>query len=239
MKETVQERDGEWRIRLEGVSKSFASGGERVEPLRDVSWGLKKGEFAVMTGPSGSGKSTLLYIAGLLLPADAGKVWWGGREVSAAGDRERSALRRDSLGMVFQAFHLLWGRSVLENVLFRFRYLPAGRRDARRERAAAMEALERVGLADKAGRTARALSAGEAQRAAIARAVVLPPLALLADEPTGNLDGASAEKVMGIFRELNREGMSILLVTHNRAWVGEGTVHWELAGGRPVRGDGT
>jgi putative ABC transport system ATP-binding protein len=133
---------------------------------------------------------------------------------------------------VFQKFCLMPRRSVLDNVQFRFRYLET---DARAARALSEAALERVGLAGKAKQAARLLSAGEMQRVAIARALALPPGLLLADEPTGNLDPDSAAKVMELFRELNRAGMSILLVTHNAEWAGPGTVHWTMHDGRLIR----
>ena len=220
---------GQDRLRLEGVGKAFRAPSGAVEVLRGVSLALGAGEFGVITGPSGSGKTTLLMVAGLLQDADAGRVWFDGREVSGLGERARAEVRKHGVGMVFQKFGLLPQRSALENVQFRFRYLAHGAREAR---ALAAAALERVGLAAKASQAARLLSAGEMQRVAIARALALPPQLLLADEPTGNLDPASAAGVMELFRELNRGGMSILLVTHNREWIGAGTRHWAMHEGR-------
>ena len=217
------------RLRLEGVRKSFRGAAGGVEVLRGVSLALGAGEFGVITGPSGSGKTTLLMVAGLLLPADAGQAWFDGREVSGLDEAARAEVRKHGVGMVFQKFCLLPHRSALDNVLFRFRYLAHEGRAARELAAAA---LERVGLAGKARQAARLLSAGEMQRVAIARALALPPKLLLADEPTGNLDPESAARIMELFRELNRGGMSILLVTHNPDWVAAGTAHWTMHDGR-------
>ena len=220
------------RLRLADVRKTFRAPAGAVEVLRGVSLTLGAGEFGVITGPSGSGKTTLLMVAGLLQPADAGQVWFDGRDVSGLDERERADVRKRGVGMVFQKFCLLPHRSALDNVEFRFRYLE---RDARSARESSAAALERVGLAHKARQAARLLSAGEMQRVAIARALALPPKLLLADEPTGNLDPASAARVMDLFRELNRAGTSILLVTHNPDWVAPGTIHWTMHDGRLAR----
>jgi len=220
------------RLRLEDVRKIFRAPAGAVEVLRGVSLALGAGEFGVITGPSGSGKTTLLMVAGLLQTADAGQVWFDGRDVSGLDERERADVRKRGVGMVFQKFCLLPHRSALDNVEFRFRYLE---RDARAARESSAAALERVGLAHKARQAARLLSAGEMQRVAIARALALPPKLLLADEPTGNLDPASAARVMDLFRELNRAGTSILLVTHNPEWVAPGTTHWTMHDGRLAR----
>jgi ABC-type lipoprotein export system ATPase subunit len=219
---------GQERLRLEAVRKAFRGAAGEVEVLRGVSLALGAGEFGVITGPSGSGKTTLLMVAGLLLPADGGRVWFDGRETSDLGEGELAEVRKQGVGMVFQKFCLMPHRSALDNVLFRFRYLA---HDARAARTLSEAALERVGLADKARQAARLLSAGEMQRVAIARALALPPKLLLADEPTGNLDPDSAARVMALFRELNRAGMSILLVTHNAEWVAPGTAHWTMRDG--------
>lgn len=217
------------RLRLKGVGKSFAGPGGPVEVLRGVDLTLNAGEFGVITGPSGSGKTTLLMVAGLLQHPDRGEVWLDGREVSALGEGERTRLRKETVGMVFQQFGLLPQRSALDNVRFRFRYLDVPRRRAEELSRAA---LERVGLSHRAAHAARLLSAGEMQRVGIARALALPPRVLLADEPTGNLDSEAAAGIMELFRELNGEGMSILLVTHNREWTEGGGRHWVMREGR-------
>lgn len=224
--------DGQARLRLESVRKGFGGAAGPVEVLRGVSISLDAGAFGVITGPSGSGKTTLLMVAGLLQPVDAGRVWFDGRRVSGLGEGELAEVRKHGVGMVFQKFCLMPHRSALDNVEFRFRYLDCDVREARR---LAEAALKRVGLAEKARQAARLLSAGEMQRVAIARALALPPKLLLADEPTGNLDPEAAARVMDLFRELNREGMSILLVTHNPDWVGAGTTHWTMHDGHLAR----
>ena len=220
------------RLRLENVRKTFRAAGGEVEVLRGVSLSLGAGEFGVITGPSGSGKTTLLMVAGLLQPADGGHVRFDGDDISGLGEKELADIRKRGIGMVFQKFCLMPHRSARDNVEFRFRYLDEAPRAAREM---ALAALERVGLAGKATQAARLLSAGEMQRVAIARALALPPKLLLADEPTGNLDPESAARVMGLFRELNREGMSILLVTHNPEWVAPGTAHWTMHDGHLAR----
>ena len=223
------------RLRLENVRKVFRGAAGAVEVLRGVELSLAAGEFGVITGPSGSGKTTLLMVAGLLLPPDGGRVWFDGQEVTGLGEGDLAEVRKHGVGMVFQKFCLLPHRSALDNVRFRFRYLDHDPRAALRLSEAA---LERVGLADKARQAARLLSAGEMQRVAIARALALPPKLLLADEPTGNLDPDSAARVMALFRELNRAGMSILLVTHNADWAAPGTAHWTMRAGSLGPGGG-
>jgi len=220
------------RLQLEGACKGFSTATGAVQILRNVDLSIDAGDFGVITGPSGSGKTTLLMIAGLLMPPDAGRIVFDGHDLSEVGEGERAELRKHGVGMVFQKFCLMPHRTALENVQFRFRYLDTAGKEAR-DRAEA--ALERVGLADKAQQAARLLSAGEMQRVAIARALALPPKLLLADEPTGNLDPDSAGQVMELFRELNRDGMSMLLVTHNPDWVTRDTVHWMMHEGHLTR----
>jgi putative ABC transport system ATP-binding protein len=194
------------------VSKTYPGPACGVPVLKGVHFAVQEGEFVMVTGPSGSGKSTLLNLAGLLDEPTGGEVWFGGQAASRMPESGRAALRAARIGMIFQKFCLLPHRTALENVLFRFRYMPPAGRDMRR---AADEALERVGLASVRDRPARLLSQGEMQRVAIARAVVSPPALLLADEPTGNLDGASAQIVMATLAELHRGGLTVLMVTHN------------------------
>lgn len=223
---------GQERLRLEGVCKSFRAPVGAVPVLREVNLSLAAGEFGVITGPSGSGKTTLLTVAGLLQDADAGRIWFDGREVSGLGEGERADIRKHGAGMVFQKFCLLPHRSALDNVQFRFRYLA---QDARTARVLARAALDRVGLADKAAQPARLLSAGEMQRVAIARALAQPPRLLLADEPTGNLDSKTGEEVLHYLFELAAEqGLTLVMVTHNEAVAARCRRHVELRDGRPV-----
>jgi putative ABC transport system ATP-binding protein len=201
-------------LRFRSVGKTFVTAAGSRPVLKDVNLDIAAGEFTVVSGPSGSGKSTLLNLAGLLDRPTEGEIWFDGKQTSAMNERTSSDLRANHVGMVFQSFHLLPHRSLLDNVLFRFRYTRTERGEAI---ARAVEALAKVGLSDRARQPARLLSGGEMQRAAIARAVCLRPALLLADEPTGNLDRRSAEEVMSHFLQLNAEGLCIVLVTHNES----------------------
>ena len=202
-------------LELHGVGKHFPTPGGRVEVLRGVSLQAGAGDFIAITGPSGAGKSTLLNLCAFLDRPSAGRVVFDGQAMDGANESEFCAVRKHRIGMVFQKYCLLPHRSVLENVLFRFRYIAHDRRDAvRRSR----EALATMSLDALADRPVRLLSGGEMQRVAIARAVAVAPKLLVADEPTGNLDAESATAVMECFRRLNTEyGLSILMVTHNES----------------------
>jgi len=195
------------------VWKIYEMGGTRVEALRGVSFAVGEGEFLGVVGPSGSGKSTLLHIIGGLDRPTEGEVVVGGVRVGELSDDEMSEYRNRVVGFVFQMFYLIPRFTALENVEIPLvaRGVP---REERRERA--LEALEMVGLGDRAFHKPSQLSGGEQQRVAIARAIVGRPKLLLADEPTGNLDSDSARSVMEVFKKLNREhGLTIILVTHN------------------------
>jgi putative ABC transport system ATP-binding protein len=216
-------------LALQGVTKRFPSPAGPVPVLRGVDLELRPGDFAAITGPSGSGKTTLLNLASLLDVPTTGRVWLDGRDVSALDPDALGEARSGRIGMVFQHFHLLRHRTARENVEFRFRYLPVDRAEARRR---AEAALATVGLEHAADRPARLLSGGEQQRVAIARAVAAAPVLLVADEPTGNLDAASARMVMDLFQGMNRAGLTILLVTHNDALLAYCTRHLVCREGR-------
>ena len=218
-------------LELTGVTRRFPQPGGEVTALAEVSARVMPGEFVALMGPSGSGKSTLLNLAALLDHPTTGRVHLDGRDTSTLRERELCAWRARRVGMVFQRFHLLPRRSVLDNVRLRFRYL-----DEPRARAESLSraALERVGLADLARRPARVLSGGEMQRVAIARAVALAPALLVADEPTGNLDAASAARILDLFVQLNRGGMTVLMATHNPALRAHASRCLRLDGGRVV-----
>ncbi|WP_239476049.1 ABC transporter ATP-binding protein [Streptomyces sp. CS090A] len=196
-------------VGLRGVTKEYAGG---VTALRGVDLTVREGELLAIVGPSGSGKSTLLHIVGTLDRPTAGTVHIAGHDVAALSDRRLSALRAQHVGFVFQAFHLVPGVSARDNVAEGLLYsgLP---RSVRRRKAA--EALDRVGLADRLDHKPHQLSGGQKQRVAIARAVVGEPALLLADEPTGALDSASGAAVMELLRDLNREGATIAVITHD------------------------
>jgi len=198
-------------VRLDRVTKDYSEGRELRQVLKDASLEVAEGEFVAIRGRSGSGKSTVLnLVAGIDRPS-SGEIYVAGNALSRLGPRERTLLRRDQIGFVFQFFNLIPTLSVLENVL-----LPAelsGRDESRR----AAGLLERVGLADRAASFPDRLSGGEQQRVAIARALVRDPRLVLADEPTGNLDDATGAAVMGLLDALTRRaGKTLLLATHSR-----------------------
>jgi len=200
---------------LKDVKRGFAQGAARLEVLRGVSLAVRCGELVALVGPSGCGKSTLLHIAGLLEQADSGEIWIGGKNGAALPDDARSALRRDTMGFVYQYHHLLREFSALENVVVP--QMIAGR--ARAEAAKRAQALlSQVGLAARIGHRPAELSGGEQQRVAIARALANQPQLLLADEPTGNLDEHTADEVFGLLLRLVRDaGLGALIATHNTA----------------------
>jgi putative ABC transport system ATP-binding protein len=200
-------------IQLDGVDKVYQTGDIPVHAVRGVSLTVRSGEFVAVMGASGSGKSTLMNLIGCLDRPTAGRYLLDGEEVGALTKSELSRVRNQRLGFVFQGFNLLSRTSALENVELPLLYSPQG--PGRRElRQRSLTALEQVGLADRAGHHPSQLSGGQQQRVAIARALVNHPALLLADEPTGNLDTRTSLEIMGIFQELNRKGMTILMVTH-------------------------
>jgi putative ABC transport system ATP-binding protein len=198
-------------IELEHVEKTYASGEAMVRALRGVSLTIEKGELVAIMGSSGSGKSTLMNLLGCLDRPSRGRYFLDGHEVAHL-DRDALAMVRNRLlGFVFQSFNLLPRTSALENVELPLVY--AGR-PRRQRRQMAAEALVRVGLGARLGHHPNQLSGGQQQRVAIARALVTSPSVLLADEPTGNLDSKMGAEIMGLFQQLNRQGITIVLVTH-------------------------
>ncbi|WP_434591114.1 ABC transporter ATP-binding protein [Streptomyces sp. A5-4] len=196
-------------VELAGVTKEYPGG---VAALRGVDLTVEEGELLGIVGPSGSGKSTLLHIIGTLDRPTAGTVAIAGYDVASLTDRRLSALRAQHVGFVFQAFHLVPGISARDNVAEGLLYSGLSRAQRRRR---AADALARVGLSDRMGHRPHELSGGQKQRVAIARAVVGEPDLLLADEPTGALDSASGEAVMELLHDLNREGATIAVITHD------------------------
>jgi putative ABC transport system ATP-binding protein len=199
-------------IALEGIRKTYKQGGNEIRALDGIDLCIGRGDNVAIMGPSGSGKSTLLNVLGALDKPDAGSYRFEADDVALLDDDGASRLRNLRIGFVFQSFHLLPRLTVLENVLLPLRYCdtPDGGAEAR-----ARQLLGRVGLADRVDHRPGELSGGQMQRAAIARALVMQPPLLLADEPTGNLDSKSAADVLALLEELNGEGQTLVMVTHD------------------------
>ncbi len=220
-------------LRAESLSKSYPARGRELVILREVSLELSAGESAAILGPSGSGKSTLLNILGTLEPPSAGTVTLDGQDPFVLPERELAAFRNRRVGFVFQDHHLLPQCSALENVLIPT--LAGERADGDETLARARRLLDRVGLSDRLDHRPGELSGGERQRVAIARALIRRPALLLADEPTGNLDRATAQTVADLLREVHREEEAILIVvTHSEPLAQRCDRRWELVDGSLV-----
>jgi len=200
-------------IAIERVTKTYGQGATAFQALKGVDFEIGQGDFVAVMGPSGSGKSTMMNILGCLDTPTSGKFRFRGVEVQSLSRDQRSLLRRRYLGFVFQGFNLLARTTALENVELPLLYR-GEKKSVRRE--AALEALDKVGLVPWADHTPAELSGGQQQRVAIARALVSDPAVLLADEPTGNLDTERSIEIMHLLDELNRSGITILMVTHER-----------------------
>lgn len=199
-------------IRLEHISKIYHPGENEIRALSDVSLTIHKGEFVAIVGQSGSGKSTLMNLLGCLDTPTDGAYILEGSDVSTLSDQQLSAIRNRQIGFIFQGFNLIPSLTALENVELPLIYRGVGREERRR---AARESLERVGLSNRMRHRPAEMSGGQQQRVAIARAIAAHPPILLADEPTGNLDSASGADVMEILRSLNRDGHTVILITHD------------------------
>jgi len=199
-------------IEITNLKKHYTSGDETVEALRGINLTIESGEFVTIMGQSGSGKSTLLSILGGMNHPTEGSVEMAGVRLYTLPSEQLADFRAENLGFIFQSFHLIPYLTALENVMLP---LAIAKTKKVEKVAAARSALERVGLAAKADRLPNQLSGGEQERVAIARAIVNNPHILFADEPTGNLDSKTSEEVMALFKELNRGGQTVVMVTHN------------------------
>jgi putative ABC transport system ATP-binding protein len=199
-------------IRLEAIRKKYVMGQNEVPVLNGIDLIIKEGELVSIMGSSGSGKTTLLNVIGTLDSFDAGTYHFDGRVLHGLTETQAALFRCENIGFLFQAFHLLPYKTALENVALPLRYRTNVPRKERLTRAAAM--LERVGLADRANHLPTEMSGGQQQRTALARALVTRPRLLLADEPTGALDSATTKEMMRLLKEIHREGMTMVIVTH-------------------------
>jgi len=197
-------------IRLESISKLYGSGDAQVAALRSFSLRVAHGELLAVMGPSGSGKSTLMNILGCLDTPTSGRYWFAGEDVSRLSETQLAHVRNRRIGFVFQQFQLLPKLSAWRNV-----ELPLLYRNESDRRSLAIHALETVGLGNRIEHRPTQLSGGQQQRVAIARALVTDPDLILADEPTGNLDTAASQEVLSILRELNQQGRTIIVITHD------------------------
>lgn len=200
-------------ISFQSVTKTYVTGPVKYQALKGISFEVKKGEFVAIVGVSGSGKSTTMNIVGALDTPTTGTYLLNGKNISQYNDDELAEMRNKEIGFVFQSFNLLPRTTVLKNVERPMMYagVPA---DKRKERA--MKVLKSVGIADKADNLSNHISGGQVQRVAIARALVMEPSIILADEPTGNIDSKTAHEIMKFLAKLNREGNTIILITHEK-----------------------
>ncbi len=218
-------------ITIESLKKTYKVGVERVHALRGMDLTIEQNEFVAIMGASGSGKSTLMNILGCLDRPTAGRYILNGKPTHRMGAAELANVRNKEIGFVFQSFELLPRASALKNVMLPLLYSKRGWWGARR---AARRALERVGLADRTHHRPNQLSGGQRQRVAIARALVNGPSILLADEPTGNLDSATADEIIGLFNQLHVEGQTIVIVTHEEDVAGHAERIVRLRDGRVI-----
>jgi len=204
---------GDALVETENITKTFYRGQIRVNALRGINVSINEKEFVAIMGPSGSGKSTLMHILGCLDHPTSGAYSFAGKDVSGFSDKQLSRIRARRIGFVFQTFNLIHQLSVLENVELPFLYRDD---DEKMARFRAVDAIERVGLEERMMHRPSELSGGEMQRAAIARAISINPSMILADEPTGNLDIRTGKSIIDLFLQLNAQGVTVILVTHDK-----------------------
>jgi putative ABC transport system ATP-binding protein len=199
-------------IEMKNITKSYEMGTQVVHALRGVDLAIEEGEFVAIMGPSGSGKSTLMNMIGCLDVPNSGIYTLNGIDVSTLSDDEQARIRNRRIGFVFQQFNLLPRTSALKQVALPLMYAGYGRSE---RNARARQVLEQVGLGDRVDHRPDELSGGQQQRVAVARALVVEPNIILADEPTGNLDSKTGDEILDLFAELNRQGMTIITITHD------------------------
>ncbi|MCG8412715.1 MAG: ABC transporter ATP-binding protein [Pseudomonadales bacterium] len=219
-------------IRLENISKSFDTNVTETVAVDSVDLAIFEGDYVAISGPSGCGKSTLLSMLGLLEVPTSGKYYLNGHEIQELDVYQRAELRNREIGFIFQAFNLIGDLTVLENVTLPLTYRPGMSRNERKERAMAM--LEKVDMVERAGHFPAQLSGGQQQRVAVARGLVIEPSVLLADEPTGNLDSKNGDAIMKLLDDLNAEGNTICMVTHDSRFAERGHKTVSLEDGRVV-----
>ena len=222
---------GEPLIQMQGIRKVFHTEEVETHALADVNFEIRKGEYVAISGPSGCGKTTLLSILGLLDTANGGQYMLAGESVATLAPADRARVRNRQIGFIFQAFNLIGDLTVFENVELPLTYRDM---DAAERKRRVTAALERVGMSHRAKHYPAQLSGGQQQRVAVARAVAGDPAILLADEPTGNLDSANGEAVMELLRELNRNGATICMVTHDHRYAEHADRTVNLFDGRVV-----
>ena len=198
-------------IQTQDLVKEYIVGTQSVKALNGINLSVEKGEFLSIMGPSGSGKTTLMNIIGCLDKPTDGSYYLNNKSVSDLSEDELANIRNEEIGFVFQSFHLLARNSALDNVMLPLKYAGTNKIDAIKR---SKKVLEQVGLSDRASHAPSELSGGQQQRVAIARALVNKPSILFADEPTGNLDSKTGDDVMNLFKELNKDGQTIILITH-------------------------
>ena len=221
-------------IRAENLSKQYGTGETSIMAVHNINFAVEAGEFVSIMGESGAGKSTLLSIIGAMNPPTSGKFMVDDIDVYGLGSEKRTDFRREFIGFIFQSFHLVPYLTVVENVMLPLTTVKASRK---KRRALAEAALYQVGLEGKGDRLPSEISGGEKERVAIARAIVNEPPVLLADEPTGNLDSATSREVMRLLQTVNREGTTILMVTHSPDCAGYANRMFRVSDGRLARTD--
>ena len=198
-------------IKTENLTKDYETGTQVVSALKGINLSVEKGEFLSIMGPSGSGKTTLMNIIGCLDSPTNGSYFLNDKSVSELDDDELAKIRNDEIGFVFQSFHLLARNTAFDNVMLPLKYAGIGKEEATKR---SNDVLDLVGLSSRAKHTPSELSGGQQQRVAIARALVNEPSILFADEPTGNLDSKTGNEVMNLFKDLNNQGQTIIIITH-------------------------